>query len=138
MAGAGLQGRCLCGAVRVGAARPEGGVSACHCAICRRWSGAAMFGIEVSAAEVEVTGEVARYRSSAFAERAFCPACGTHLWFRSDGSDEYEFMPGLFDGAAGMPLARENYADRALAAVRLAGDHERVTAAAREAAHRHV
>ena len=133
MAGAVLQGRCLCGAVRVGAARPEGGVSACHCAICRRWSGAAMFGIEVPATEVEVTGEVARYRSSAFAERAFCPACGTHLWFRGDGAAEIELMPGLFDWASDLPLAREVYADRAFAAVRLAGDHRRITAAEYEA-----
>ena len=97
-----------------------------------------MWGFTVPADRVAIEGEVATYRASSFAERAWCPACGTHLWFRSDRSNEYEFMPGLFDGATDMPLARENYADRALAAVRLAGDHERVTAAAREAAHRHV
>ena len=92
-----------------------------------------MFGIEVPAEDVEVEGEVATYRSSAFAERAWCPACGTHLWFRADGSAGIELMPGLFDGAAELPLAREVYADRAFAAVLLAGEHRRVTAAEYEA-----
>ena len=42
---------------------------------------------------------VARFRSSGFAERAFCPVCGSHLWMRNTGADAeaYELMPGLFD-----------------------------------------
>lgn len=122
------EGRCLCGAVRITVPALEAGASACHCSICRRWTGAAMWGFVAVANKVDVRGEVARYRSSAFAERAWCPACGTHLWVRDDGAD-YEFTPGLFDDAAEMPLVREVYADRALACVPLAGDHVRVSRA---------
>ena len=129
-----MEGRCLCGAVRVAVARHEGATSACHCTLCRRWSGAATWGFEAPADAVEVTGPVATYRSSPFAERAFCGTCGTHLWLRDDGRG-YELVPGLFDAAAALPLAREVYADRAFACVPLAGDHERVSRADYEASH---
>jgi hypothetical protein len=123
-----IEGRCLCGAVRIGIDSLPEGASACHCTMCRRWSGAAFWGFVVPAEAVHVTGEVARYRSSSFAERVWCPACGTHLWFRDDGAD-YELLPGLFDAAADVPLVREVYADRAFACVPLAGDHVRRTKA---------
>jgi hypothetical protein len=132
-----LTGSCLCGAVRIVATPRAAEASACHCGLCRRWTGAALWVVEVPAAEVAVAGEVRTYRSSAFAERAFCPTCGTHLWIRDDGGD-YELMPGLFAGAAGFPLVREVYADRAFAGVTLAGSHERVRRAAYEAANAHV
>lgn len=96
-----------------------------------------MWGFEAPENELRVAGEVARYRSSGFAERAWCPACGTHLWFREDGAT-YELLPGLFDGAADMPLEREVYADRAFACVPLTGGHARVTTAEYEENRPHV
>ena len=141
-----LDGRCLCGAVTVtvsGAHDPR--VGACHCRMCQRWSGGLILCFDASAAAVTVTGEVARYRSSPFAERAFCPACGSHLWFRAVGGDGrvgedagYELMPGLFDAARPWPLRSEIYVDRALASARLAGDHQRSTRAEYEAKRRFV
>ena len=132
-----LDGHCLCGAVQVRVTEHEAAVSACHCSLCRRWTGAAQWGFSAPAAAVTVTGAVATYRSSPFATRAWCPACGTHLWLRDDGKD-YEFVPGLFDGAATMPLSHEVYADRAFACVPLAGEHPRRTAAEYEAEHAFV
>lgn len=129
-----IEGRCLCGAVRVRAVR-AGEISACHCRPCRRWSGTVFAGFEASGVEVEGMEDVRTYRSSAFATRAWCGRCGTHLWFRDDGGP-YELSPGLFE-AADWPLGREVYADRART-FRLAGDHERVGAAEYEAEHRHV
>jgi hypothetical protein len=82
---------------------------------------------------------VARYRSSAFAERAFCPRCGSHLWFNDveEGGQpsKYELMPGLFNEANGWPLRSEIYVDRAMASVRLAGEHRRKSRAEYEAEH---
>ena len=127
-------GACLCGAVEIAVGAPLHDVSACHCSLCRRWTGAAQWGIEVPAEAVTVTGPVARWRSSPFAERAFCPTCGTHLWIRDDGA-AYDLVPGLFDAAADVPLTREVYADRAFACVRLADDHARVSAADYERHH---
>jgi hypothetical protein len=128
-----IEGRCLCGAVTVRAERTSD-VSACHCGICRRWSGTAFAGVD--AARVEVEGPARTYRSSTFAERAWCESCGTALWFRIDG-EAHELSPGLFEEGAGWPLAREVYADRA-GALSLAAPGERVSAAEYERGHAHV
>lgn len=132
-----LKGHCLCGAVTITVLGDVSDVSACHCAMCRRWTGAAMWGMEVTADRVAVEGSVARFRSSPFAERAWCERCGTHLWIRDDGK-EFDLMPGLFDAARDLPLDREVYSDRAFACVSLAGDHRRVTRAEYEAQRPHL
>jgi len=122
-------GRCLCGAVEIRAAQLPDSAWACHCENCRRWTGSVQFGLDVPSEYVTVTGPVATYRAVAFAERAFCSKCGTHLWLRDDDGGVYEFLPGLFDTAAERPVKHESYADRAFACAKLAGDHPRETAA---------
>ena len=133
-----LSGHCLCGAVTITiAGEHDPRVGACHCRMCQRWSGGLFLCFRAKASAATVTGEVVRYRSSAFAERAFCPRCGSHLWFNDvkDGEEpeSYEFMPGLFDDARGWPLRSEIYVDRAMACLQLAGDHRRRTRAEYEA-----
>lgn len=137
-----LSGRCLCGAVTIVVTESDHAIGACHCRMCQRWSGAVFAAFDAPAHAVTVTGEVRRYRSSAFAERAFCPACGSHLWF-SDVEEggtpsTYELMPGLFDEALSWPLRSEVYADRAMASMRLAGEHRRRTRAEYEAGDKFV
>tara|TARA_R110002072_G_scaffold100712_1_gene221908 strand:+ start:538 stop:996 length:459 start_codon:yes stop_codon:yes gene_type:complete len=130
-----LSGRCLCGSVTIEISGSHvAAVGACHCAMCRRWSGMVMSGFDVAPEAVTVTGKVSRYASSNFAERAFCPTCGSHLWFRDTRDDEpYEFMPGIFAGADDFPLISEIYIDRAPGYARLAGDHPKKTRAEYEA-----
>jgi hypothetical protein len=135
---AGITGHCLCGAVTVRVAGElDPRVGACHCRMCQRWSGGLFVCFTAAASAVSVTGEVTRYRSSAFAERAFCARCGSHLWFNdvAEGAapKSYELMPGLFDAARGWPLRSEIYVDRALASIHLAGDHPRKSRADYEA-----
>ncbi len=136
-----LEGHCLCGAVTIriaGAHDPRPG--ACHCRMCQRWSGGVFLCFEVDADGVTVAGPVTRHASSAFAERAFCTICGSHLWMRDTGRDDepYEMMPGLFDAARDWPLRSEIYVDRAMASVRLMGDHRRATQAEYEAKNKFV
>ena len=136
-----IEGQCLCGAVKItvaGAHDPRPG--ACHCRMCQRWSGGLFLCFSAEAHAVTVTGEVARYASSEFAERAFCPRCGSHLWMRDTPPEDapYDLMPGLFDAAADWPLRSEIYTDRAMASVRLEGDHRRVTRAEYEAKYPHI
>jgi hypothetical protein len=97
--------------------------------MCQRWTGGLFLAFEAEAAGVTVAGPVTRYRSSDFAERAFCAVCGSHLWLRNTGPDEttLELMPGLFDEARDWPLRSEIYTDRAFASIRLQGDHRRAT-----------
>ena len=137
----GLVGRCLCGGVTVtvdGAHVPA--VGACHCAMCRRWGDGVYVDFRAEAAAVSVEGPLRRFASSAFAERAFCDTCGSHLWFRKTGDADapYLLMPGLFEAARSWPLKDEGYSDRAPAYARLAGNHPRTTRAAFEARSEHV
>lgn len=135
-----LDGRCLCGDVRVTIdGRYVAAVGACHCAMCRRWAGTVFAGFDADADAVTVEGRPAAYRSSSFAERAFCPRCGSHLWFRVDGADSpYEFAPGVFPAAADFPLISEIFIDTAPAHARLRGDHRTATRAEWEAKNEHV
>ena len=138
-----ITGHCLCGAVTITVAgEHDPRVGACHCRMCQRWSGGLFVCFRANASAVTVTGEVTRYRSSSFAERAFCPRCGSHLWFNDveEGGEprSYELMPGLFDTSRAWPLRSEIYVDRALAAVRLSGDHRRATRAEYEARNRFI
>lgn len=136
-----MTGRCLCGAVTI---RLDGdhvaGVGICHCRMCLRWNGTAFGCFAADPGAVTVTGDVTRHASSDFAERAFCPACGSHLWMRDTTSpgEDYELMPGLFADAADFSLISEIYTDRAPAYAAFAGAPKRATGAEYEARNRHV
>jgi hypothetical protein len=77
-----IEGSCLCGAVTIRLAAHDPAVTACHCRMCLRWTGGPFAGFDAPVEAVSISGKVAIYASSAFAERAFCPRCGSHLWFR--------------------------------------------------------
>jgi hypothetical protein len=139
MTGAQMTGHCLCGAVTVrvtGGHDPRPG--ACHCRMCQRWSGGLFLCFNADADGVAVDGPIARHASSDFAERAFCSVCGSHLWMRDRTANTYDLMPGLFDEARDWPLRSEVYADRAMASVRLEGDHRRATRAEYENKNQYV
>ncbi|MFW8596116.1 GFA family protein [Cribrihabitans neustonicus] len=136
-----LEGRCLCGSVTIrvqGAHDPRPG--ACHCRMCQRWTGGLFLCFEAEGEAVTVEGPVTLYKSSEFAERAFCGKCGSHLWMRTLKGENpgYDLMPGMFSESLDWPMRSEIYIDRALAAVRLAGDHKRATRAEYEAKNLHV
>jgi hypothetical protein len=129
-----MEGRCLCGAVtlRIDGAH-DARVGACHCRMCQRWTGGLFLCFDVEEAALTVMGPVGIYASTSFSERAFCKVCGSHLWLRNVGDATLDVMPGLFDQAAGFPLRSEVYSDRAMASVRLMGEHVRVSQAEYEA-----
>src|ERR671918_175576 len=58
----------------------------CHCHMCRRAAGAPVVArlTVADAAFAWIKGGPAVYRSSAQAERLFCPACGTQLALRDE------------------------------------------------------
>ncbi|WJY22504.1 GFA family protein [Fontisubflavum oceani] len=136
-----LQGACLCGAVQISIDGDYvAAVGACHCSRCQRSAGVLWGAFVGSAPAVTVTGEVARYASTEFSERAFCPICGSNLWLRDSDNDaaDYEFMPALFPEAAAFPLISEIYTDCRPAYVPLSGSHATKTRAEWEADNRHV
>ncbi|MFP4275484.1 MAG: GFA family protein, partial [Paracoccaceae bacterium] len=103
---------CLCGAVRLRISDMPSGFGACHCEMCRRWTGAAFLAVETPAAGVTVergADRIARYQSSGWAERAWCGTCGSHLWYRVTraghaGAGCHEIPLGLLDDPSGRDL----------------------------------
>lgn len=110
-------GQCLCGAVRFVARDVPARFGACHCEMCRRWTGSALLGVTVpeEAVRWDGTEHVSVIQSSSWAERAFCSKCGSGLWFRvtlqGDYSGNVELPIGLFDDPDGFEMASEIYID---------------------------
>ena len=96
----GLQGGCMCGAVRYEASGEPFHLTLCHCVDCRRASGApALAWFSVRAAALRWTrGTPACNPSSPGVERLFCGSCGTQLAWHSNGTpDEISVTMGSLD-----------------------------------------
>lgn len=92
-----LDGTCLCGQTRLIATEPTNKVGACHCVMCRRWGGGPLLAIDCGTAVTLEGGDlVGVFDSSEWAERGFCKSCGTHLFYRLKGINQYIVPAGLF------------------------------------------
>lgn len=105
-----VSGRCLCGAVRITLDRAGTPIDVCHCTMCRAWGGPFM---SVSAESYTVEGEdrVVAYRSSEWAERAFCGTCGSNLWYDFLPAGQRSFLAGLFELPEGFALREQIFID---------------------------
>jgi hypothetical protein len=123
-------GRCLCGAVRFSAEHVETDHHACHCDMCRRWSGgSAFFATEVRGLVLEGTENLGTYASSDWAERGFCRNCGSTLYYYLKPTQAYMMSVGAFDDASMFRLVREIFIDRKPDGYAFAGEHPRWTEA---------
>jgi len=106
-------GSCLCGAVTIAARTMEQQFSACHCGMCRRWGGGPLLAVDCGK-DVQIEGEesVAVFNSSKWAERGFCKKCGTHLFYRLKGSQEYQIPVGFFGDSAALEFGLQVFIDR--------------------------
>ena len=135
-----MGGGCICGAVRFEAEPRAREAHACHCQTCRRWTGSAFVSVSVLPENIqfESTESIRIYRSSEWAERAWCDCCGTTLYYHLTadgfGAKTYEMALGLFDEPDGLPLTSEIYIDRKPDGFAFVGDHKRRTKAEIEAA----
>ncbi len=91
-------GHCLCGKVEVTANTMSGGFDACHCRMCRKWTGGPLLAVDCGT-DVTFSGKehIGVYDSSEWAERGFCKNCGTHLFYRLKGNNQYIVPMGLFE-----------------------------------------
>lgn len=109
-----LTGQCLCGAVTMTVQNVPATFNACHCDMCRRWTGSRFLSVYVAQADVTLTGRdtITIANTSDWAERAFCNACGTPLWYHIKGSDHLGLSAGLLDNPTDLTLKREYYVDK--------------------------
>ena len=120
-----MNGRCLCGGVSFSAQHVETDHHACHCGMCRRWSGGSAFlaahceGVSFGSEE-----QLGRYDSSDWAQRGFCKRCGTTLFYFLKPTSAYLMSVGAFDDQATFRLVREICIDRKPDGYAFAGEHE--------------
>lgn len=87
-------GGCHCGAVRYEVGGKALHNALCHCADCRKSSGAPMVAwAGFRTEDFRVTqGEVKTINSSGSTYRSFCPECGSGLFYRNE-----DMLPGIVD-----------------------------------------
>lgn len=125
-------GGCMCGAVRFSAVLDTHDFGACHCDMCRRWTGSALLAIAVPDSGITWDGadHIARFQSSDWAERANCRVCGSALFYHvtAEGpmSENLEIPVGLFDDASGLVFSSEIYIDHKPDCFAFAGERPRL------------
>lgn len=95
------KGGCLCGGVRFEISGPPKKTPYCQCKMCQRWSGSVLASwADFAPDRIRCTrGEITYYRSSKYAERGFCAACGSSLVQRSLDGDWFAIATGSLDHA---------------------------------------
>ncbi|MFP4537051.1 MAG: GFA family protein [Dichotomicrobium sp.] len=127
-AGNEVTGRCLCGAVRYTATLNKREVDACHCTMCRRWSGGPLLNVETNDdMRFENAERVATYRASEWGERGFCRDCGTHLFWRMQDGSHVALSVGTLDDDTGLALTSEIFIDEKPAYYEFANATTRLT-----------
>lgn len=124
-----MSGGCLCGTVRFTASDVETDYYACHCGMCRRWSGGPFLGASVAGVRFEGEESISVCESSKWAERGFCSRCGSNLFFRAKSPVHYVMCVGAFDDAGAFRLVGEIYIDHKAGGYDFAGDLSRQTEA---------
>lgn len=111
-------GACLCGKIAF-KAQLKPGAGACHCGMCRKWSGGPLMSV-FAVGDVEFTGteHIRSFRSSEWAERAFCEHCGSNLYYRvlpnpKMPEGEYILSAGLVEDQSTLTFDHEVFVDQA-------------------------
>lgn len=113
-----ITGECLCGAVAFEADCDREGLDACHCTLCRRWSGHYWASVNVRRENFRFRrGEAAVgwHRSSAVVRRGFCRECGSALFWQPDLHPDHNHVfaisAGSLDAPTGLKLAEHIFVE---------------------------
>ncbi len=123
-----IKGQCLCGGVAFTTPAIER-LDVCHCNMCRRWTGGPFIGADYrSAITLTRTDTLAWYDSSEWAKRGFCSNCGSSLFYRLNGNDEFwAVSAGALDLPDGLPIEKEIFIDEKPDYYAFAGERPRLT-----------
>mmetsp|Transcript_39609 Transcript_39609/g.95669 ORF Transcript_39609/g.95669 Transcript_39609/m.95669 type:complete len:149 (-) Transcript_39609:136-582(-) len=94
-----VAGKCLCGGIRFLVTPTDLHAHACHCDMCRKWSGAATLTVGCSAPPTIEVGQdlLATYKSSEWGERSFCKTCGSNLFHGAPSFGYFGVSAGALD-----------------------------------------
>lgn len=122
-----MDGHCLCGAVRLQATIGAREMGACHCAMCRRWSGGVFLAVECDDVAVDNPENMGVYASSEWGERCFCKVCGSTVMWRSKDGAHHAVSVQLFDDPSGFALTSQIFIDEKPASYSFAETTKRMT-----------
>jgi hypothetical protein len=107
-------GKCLCEKVSMTTADLSGKFGACHCVMCRKWGGSAFLSIGCGN-DLEITGSeyICVFKSSEWANRAFCRECGTHLYYEFSKNQDRSVPLGFFDNTDNLIFSHQIFTDMA-------------------------
>ncbi|MDH3973323.1 MAG: GFA family protein [Deltaproteobacteria bacterium] len=107
------EGHCLCGAVYITAWAMSNKVGACHCGMCRRWTGGPLMAVNCGS-EVTFEGKenISVFESSQWAERGFCKKCGSHLFYRLKEENQYIIPAGIFENGENLVFDNQVFIDK--------------------------
>lgn len=110
-------GGCLCGATRFVFTGAPKFVANCHCASCRKWTGAPMT-TYVGGTDAQTTwsgAPPAVHHSSPGVDRLFCAQCGTALAYRgAKWPGETHLVLGAFDDPTAFTPSGDAFVEEAL------------------------
>ncbi|NVB36264.1 GFA family protein [Pseudenhygromyxa sp. WMMC2535] len=125
-------GRCMCGAVEF-TAQIKLELSACHCGMCRRWSGGPLLCVPTLKVRWADETKIVTFESSAWAERGHCGVCGSNLFYRITETNApeagYALPMGLLDDQSGLDFNREWFIDAKPEGYAFSGERECLTEA---------
>lgn len=102
-----LRGHCLCGNITYTVTGSAQKASVCHCSQCRRQSGHLWASAQVMEEDISIDGDsLAWYRATSHAQRGFCSACGSFLFWQLDGEGAISFSLGSLDKPTGITLEK--------------------------------
>ena len=86
-------GHCLCGAIKISVAAEPLGARTCWCRTCQKFGGGngttnAFFPEKAIVTEGTLTWFESTADSGNITRRAFCPACGTHVFTKGSGAPQ--------------------------------------------------
>ncbi len=123
-AGERITGRCICGAATFAATLKDGAMHACHCDMCRRWTGGVLLYLPVETEDFELSGggAIGIYQSSEWAERGFCKLCGTSLFWRMRDGGGADVSAQAVDDSGRFPFESEMFIEEKPANYAFAND----------------
>ncbi len=125
-----LSGRCLCGACTFTAVESGRGGGACHCGMCRHWTGGIFLTVDCGdSVRFDDGVPLGSYKGSDWGERVFCTQCGSSLlWQTQDGANQNVSIQ-CFDDPSRFEIGVELFIDRKPSSYALAGTRKTLTEA---------
>lgn len=105
-------GSCMCGEVKFKANFGDT-FGACYCEMCCHWSSGAFMG--ASSTEFEITegkDGLTVFKSSPWAERAFCSVCGSNIYYHATEYGGHSIAMGALDDTSGLTIGVQYFIDK--------------------------